>query len=61
MTKLYLTLERLASDERGQDLIEYALLVGLIATATAAGMPNFTPAFSTIFNRIASVVTNAAA
>jgi len=34
------TLARLWKEEEGQDLIEYVLLVALIALATAAAFPN---------------------
>jgi pilus assembly protein Flp/PilA len=38
LTLRYLQLRNLISDEQGQDLIEYALVVALIALAATAGM-----------------------
>ena len=38
LTKQYVRMQRLLADERGQDLIEYALVVALIAFAATAGM-----------------------
>ncbi len=61
MTKLYSFLQRLTRDERGQDLIEYALLAGFIAVAAGALLPNISGQISTIFSKIASLLSNAAA
>ena len=49
-----------ARDERGQDLIEYALMAGFVAVAAGAIMPNVATSISTIFSKIASVMTAAA-
>ena len=38
LLKQYVRMQTLLSDERGQDLIEYALVVALIAFAATAGM-----------------------
>ena len=48
-------------DERGQDLVEYALLAGFVAVAAGALLPNLSTSISTIFSKMASVVTRAAA
>ncbi len=61
MTKLYITLERMLRDERGQDLVEYALLAGFIAVAAGALLPGISTSISTIFSRMSSVLANAAA
>ena len=61
MTKLYSFLQRLTRDERGQDLIEYALLAGFVAVAAGALLPNISDQISTIFSKIASLLQNAAA
>ena len=61
MTKLYITLERMLRDEQGQDLVEYALLAGFIAVAAGALLPGISKSISTIFSRMGSVLTNAAA
>jgi len=47
-------------DERGQDLIEYALMAGFVAVAAGAIMPGVAPSISTIFSKISSVMTDAA-
>jgi pilus assembly protein Flp/PilA len=52
---------RLARDTRGQDFVEYALLVGFVAVACGAVMPNLAPSFSMMFSRIESVASYAAA
>jgi Flp pilus assembly pilin Flp len=42
-------------DRRGQDLVEYALISGLIAVVVAGFLPpNVMPAISTIFSKIVS-------
>jgi pilus assembly protein Flp/PilA len=41
----------------GQDLIEYALMAGFVATAAGAVMPGFTTILSQIFSKTASVLT----
>lgn len=46
-------------DTRGQDLIEYALMAGFVAVAAGAIMPNVATSISTIFSKVASVMTNA--
>jgi pilus assembly protein Flp/PilA len=61
MTKFYLTLTRLLRDKEGQDLVEYALLAGFIAVAAGALLPGISTSISTIFSKMASVLTNAAA
>ncbi len=51
-------LRRLTAAEGGQDLIEYALLVGLIAVTTAAIFPTtLMPGVSTIYSKISSSMT----
>ncbi|MBI3696467.1 MAG: Flp family type IVb pilin [Acidobacteria bacterium] len=50
--KLYLTWQHLL-DERGQDLIEYALVVALIALAATAGMSDVAANINLAFNNIA--------
>jgi pilus assembly protein Flp/PilA len=48
-------------DQRGQDLIEYALMAGFVAVAAGAIMPGVATSISTIFSKVASVMTSAAA
>ena len=61
MTKLYLIVNKLARETRGQDLVEYALLAGFIAVAAGALLPGISTSISTIFSRMSSVLANAAA
>ena len=48
-------------DTKGQDLIEYALLAGFVAVAAGAIMPQVTEQINTIFSKITSLLTCAAA
>jgi pilus assembly protein Flp/PilA len=48
-------------DAQGQDLIEYALMAGFVAVAAAASMPNINGTLSTVFSKVSSVMTVAAA
>ena len=54
-------LPKLLRDERGQDLIEYALMAGFVAVAAGAVMPNVAGSISTIFSKVNSVLGLAAA
>jgi Flp pilus assembly pilin Flp len=56
MTGLYKL--RLWADQRGQDLIEYALMAGFVAVAAGAIMPGVATNISKIFSSVASVMTN---
>lgn len=47
-------------DNKGQDLIEYALLAGFVALAAGAIMPQIAASISTIFSRVNSVLSQAA-
>jgi pilus assembly protein Flp/PilA len=48
-------LSRLVHDERGQDMIEYALMAATIAVAVAAIFPqSIAPNISTIFSKVSS-------
>jgi pilus assembly protein Flp/PilA len=51
---------RILKDTRGQDLIEYALMAGFVAVAAGAIMPGVATSISTIFSKVASVMSNAA-
>jgi len=51
---------KLMRDARAQDLIEYALMAGFVAVAAGAIMPNISSNISTIFSKVASVMTAAA-
>jgi pilus assembly protein Flp/PilA len=49
-----------SKDERGQDLIEYALMAGFVAVAAGAVLPNISSSISTVFSKIQSLLTSAA-
>ncbi len=55
---------RLWHEEEGQDLVEYALLVALVALAAVVGMGNLAKqindAFGTVGNTLNSDIANAA-
>ena len=44
-------------DDQGQDLIEYALMVGFIAVAAGALMPSVSTSISTVFSKVNSTLT----
>jgi len=52
---------RIVKDTRGQDLIEYALMAGFVAVAAGALMPSVSASISTVFSKIGSVMSDAAA
>ena len=52
-------LKRLWQDDKGQDLIEYALLVALVALAATAGMNTLAGAINTEFGKLGSSLTSA--
>lgn len=47
---------RFLREDEGQDLVEYVLLVSLIALAVAAAFPPVTTAITGVFNAVASTV-----
>jgi Flp pilus assembly pilin Flp len=55
MIKLYLAAQRVWTDGRGQDMIEYALLAAAMAVTVAGFLPQLLmPSVSTIFSKIVS-------
>jgi pilus assembly protein Flp/PilA len=61
MLKLYIQIQArvqtLGADKNGQDLIEYALVVALIAFAAAAGMSTVATKINTAFTNIGTKLT----
>ena len=45
-------------DERGQDLVEYALAAGMVAVAAVAVMPTLSSVVSNVFSKIGSLIGN---
>lgn len=58
---LLLRLRNLVDETEGQDMVEYALLAGFVAVAAGALLPAISTSISTIFSRMGSVLTAAAA
>lgn len=55
--KLYIS--KFWHDPQGQDLVEYALGVGMVAVAAVATMPILSGSMNTVFSKIASIVLSA--
>jgi Flp pilus assembly pilin Flp len=56
----YLLRLKIWKDQRGQDLIEYALMAGFVAVAAGSIMPGVSSSISKIFSKISSSMTAAA-
>jgi pilus assembly protein Flp/PilA len=56
IAKLHIAIMNLKSDE-GQDLVEYALLIALIAFACTAGMGTLATSINSAFSAIAGRLT----
>ena len=56
--KILIDLKILLQSEDGQDLIEYALMVALIAFGTAAGMQSLATGISNMFANVGNYLTN---
>jgi pilus assembly protein Flp/PilA len=54
LLKMYVKAQDLMNREEGQDLVEYALLVSLIALAAMAGVKNVATAVTTVFSNIST-------
>ena len=52
--KLQVKIQSLRNEEEGQDLVEYALLVSLIALVCISGIGNVATALSTVFTNIST-------
>ena len=51
---------QLSQNERGQDMVEYALLAAFVAVAAGALLPQVADNISVIFSKMKSQVNNAA-
>jgi pilus assembly protein Flp/PilA len=58
LLKLYIKVQSLMSQDEGQDLVEYALIVALIALACTAGMGKLATAISDGFSTLGSTLTS---
>ena len=52
LLKLYVRIQALGNGEDGQDLVEYSLLVALIALACIAGVKHVATAVNTVFSNV---------
>jgi pilus assembly protein Flp/PilA len=57
LLKAYVKFQDLMTREEGQDLVEYAMLVSLVALAAIAGIKTVTSAITTIFSGVSSSIT----
>lgn len=54
LLKLFVKFQSLKNGEEGQDLVEYALLVALIALVCVSGVNNVATAVNSVFTNISS-------
>jgi pilus assembly protein Flp/PilA len=59
LQKLYVQIQNLMSSEEGQDLVEYALVVALIAFGAIAGMSALSNELNVAFGSISTKVSSA--
>ena len=50
---------RIWSDRKGQDLVEYALVAGMVVAAGVAAMPQLSGTVNHVFSKIASTIQSA--
>ena len=58
LIKLFVKFQDLANREEGQDLVEYALVVALIAFGATAGMGALATGINNAFNTISSTLAS---
>jgi pilus assembly protein Flp/PilA len=58
LLRLYVKFQNLLSCEEGQDLVEYALVVALIAFGAVAGMKVLASGLNNAFTTISSTLAN---
>ncbi len=58
LLKLYVKLQDLKDREEGQDLVEYALVVALIAFGAVAGMNALAGGINNAFNTISTTLSS---
>ncbi len=58
LLKLFVKFQDLMSREEGQDLVEYALVVAIIALGATASMSGLASAISTEFANISTIFVN---
>ncbi|MFZ0747167.1 MAG: Flp family type IVb pilin [Terracidiphilus sp.] len=58
MLKFYINCKNLMACEEGQDLVEYALVVALIAFGAVAAMSTLAGGINTAFNDVSTKLSN---
>ena len=56
LLKIYIKFQDLKNGEEGQDLVEYALVVALIAFGATAGMTSLACGINSAFSKISSAL-----
>jgi len=56
MLKLYVKAQNLLSSDEGQDLVEYALVIALVALAATAGMKTLASDISGAFSTVGTTI-----
>lgn len=59
LLKLSIKVKAMLSDDRGQDLVEYALVVAIIALGATAAMTTLSSDINTVFSNIGTKLTGA--
>jgi len=57
--KLYVKLQELKNNEEGQDLVEYALVVALIAFGAVTGLQSLSSGINSSFLQISTTLSSA--
>jgi pilus assembly protein Flp/PilA len=57
LSRMYIIFLNLKESEEGQDLVEYALLVCLIALAAVSGVSHVASAVTKVFSNVSSSLT----
>lgn len=58
MLKLYIHWRNLVSQDEGQDLVEYALVIALVALGATAGMKSLANYLSDAFSNVGSTLNS---
>jgi pilus assembly protein Flp/PilA len=58
LRKVYFKIQDLLSRDEGQDVVEYALIIALIALAATAGMSTLATAIDAEFSALGTTITN---
>ena len=59
LVRLAIRLRGLIEEQKGQDLVEYALLAGLVAVTTGLFAPSLSAGMGTVYSKLASKLVEA--